>query len=102
MSTKQLRDDLDSSSEDEDDKLHIGRDRDTVHQPPQKPIQQKQQDRLKSNAKQDWNYLKQTLTNNPFTEEIELQEKVDEVMEQEEELIATHMQLIKENAQILT
>lgn len=33
---------------------------------------------------------------------IELQEKVDQVMELEEELVSKHMQLIKENAQILT
>ena len=33
---------------------------------------------------------------------MDLQEKVDDVLEKEEELIAMHMGLIKENATILT
>lgn len=33
---------------------------------------------------------------------MDLQEKVDNVIEKEEEMIASHMQLIKENAKILT
>lgn len=33
---------------------------------------------------------------------MDLQEKVDDVIEKEEELIAMHMGLIKENASILT
>ena len=119
-----VREDLDSSSgsgEDDDSRL-IGHDRDDTSVVRKQEEIAKSQQRLKSNAKQDWQYLKQTLTlanmdkrqasrgNHAIESDIEedlddvleLEEKVDDVIEKEEELLATHMRFIKENAQLLT
>lgn len=113
-------DDLDDDSEDSE----IGGDREDDEK-----VQAQQ--RLKTKAQQDWNYLKSTLSgkqnpggwrnqqlptsdpsHDPSTEDdglglkneglLDLQEKVDNILEKEEELISQHMHLIKENAQLLT
>lgn len=84
------------------------------------------QQRFKTRQQQDWNYLKQTLggsqqkgwkdqqmpqqqqqqnqdwIDNPNDDMLNFHEKVDTLLEKEEELIGQHMHLIKENAKLLT
>jgi hypothetical protein len=59
-----VREDLDSSSNsgDDDESRLIGHDRDDNSVARKQEEIVKSQQRLKSNAKQDWQYLKQTLT----------------------------------------
>jgi hypothetical protein len=59
-----VREDLDSSSNsgDDDESRLIGHDRDDNSVARNQEEIVKSQQRLKSNAKQDWQYLKQTLT----------------------------------------
>ena len=80
---------------------------------------------MKTKANEDWNYLKKTMNGDrgfklrqdeglnddkdddkdlkfSSKEMIEFHEKVDTLLEKEEEIISTHMNLIKENAQLLT
>jgi len=71
---------------------------------------------MKTKMAEDWNYLKKTIAgdgfqgingqedkeNRPSQDMLDFQEKADSLMEKEEEVIGTHMNLIKENASLLT
>lgn len=107
--------DHDELDDDEDSEgSEIGGDRDSDHDD-----KLQGQLRLKTKAQQDWDYLKQTVGGKQQSkwnkqgpdngddeqesglaseEMMNLQEKVDNILEKEEELISSHMNLIKENA----
>ena len=58
---------------------------------------------LKQKKKEDWNYLKNTISMNPGEQMIDPQlltfhEKVDRIVEEEEELRNKHLQYLKEAA----
>lgn len=115
-------DDLDDDSSGSE----IGGDRDYQDDGQDNP--QVAEQRMKSKMSDDWNYLKKTMNgmegpnsgfkkaqNNkdddyndvqdnkyPSQELLDFHEKVDTLLEKEEELISAHMNLIKENAQLLT
>eukprot|EP00347_Sterkiella_histriomuscorum_P005223 403357422 len=62
---------------------------------------------IKQKKKEDWNYLKNTINLNPGEQMIDpqlltLHEKVDKIVEEEEELRNKHLQYLKEAAQLLT
>lgn len=84
------------------------------------PVDPNAKSNLKTKMAEDWNYLKKTIAsggfndikngsqaeddkeNRPSQDMLEFQEKVDSLLEKEEEVIGTHMNLIKENAALLT
>lgn len=62
---------------------------------------------MKQKKKEDWNYLKSTISMQPGEQMIDPQlltfhEKVDRIVEEEEELRNQHLQYLKEAAQLLT
>ena len=66
-----------------------------------------QEKKLKNKMNEDWQFLKQTLhgewnNKGASSEMLNFQEKVDMLIEEEEELIGTHMKYIKEAASLLT
>ena len=56
----------------------------------------------KKRVKEDINYMKRTMRGDNKEEFFEFQEKVTSVLEQQEEVFATHMAAIKEDAKLLT
>jgi len=106
-----VREDID---DDDSSGSEIGGDRD-------EDDAQASQAKMKSRMNDDWNYLKQTIAggfgggakpqdehpeidkeNRPSQEMLDFQDKADTLMEKEEEMIQAHMNLIKDNAHLLT
>lgn len=110
---------MDDLDEEDSSGSEIGgdRDQDDIHDPSMA------EQRLKTKIEEDWNYLKKTMNSGegtnkgffkppvlnqdphdkyPSQELIDFHEKVDTLLEKEEELVNSHMRLIKENAQLLT